>query len=75
MLYVHADHQGQGVAHALLAAVEAMAHRQAIARLFAEASVTARGFFERHGFRAIEAQTVRRADLDLVNFRMEKSLR
>jgi putative acetyltransferase len=75
MLYVHADHQGQGVARALLAAVEAMARRKAIARLFAEASVTARGFFERQGFRAIEAQTVRRADLDLVNFRMEKSLR
>ena len=74
MLYVDADHQRQGIGRALLERVEAAARQAGLVRLFAEASLTARGFFERHEFRAIAAQTVRRVDQELANFRMEKAL-
>jgi putative acetyltransferase len=43
MLFVHADHQGQGVARALLSHIHARADEQGIGRLFTEASITARG--------------------------------
>lgn len=58
MLFVHADHQGQGVARALLDHIHASAHEQGIDRRFTEASITARPFFERNGFEVIVAQDV-----------------
>ena len=42
MLYVHADHQGSGVASRLLRTVEASAAKRGLLRLFTEASITAR---------------------------------
>ncbi|HUH83731.1 MAG TPA: GNAT family N-acetyltransferase [Stellaceae bacterium] len=74
MLYVDADHQREGIARALLETVEAAAREAGLARLFAEASLTAGGFFERQGFYVIATQTVHRADQDLANLRMEKAL-
>ena len=65
MLFVHADHQGQGVARALLDHITARAHEQGIARLFTEASITARPVFERSGFELIEAQEVGAVSLTL----------
>lgn len=75
MMYVHPDHQGRGVAGALLRQVETEAARLGLARLFTEASITARPFFERKGFRVIAPQTVRVRGQDLVNYRMEKPFR
>ena len=40
----------------------------------ARASVTARPFFERHGFRVIAPQTVAKRGQSLLNFRMDKPL-
>jgi len=74
MLYVDADHQRQGVARALLETAEVAARDAGLSRLSAEASRTARPFFERHGFRVVARQTVRRGDQELVNFRMETRL-
>lgn len=74
MLFVHADHQGQGVARALLDHITARAHEQGIARLFTEASITARLFFERNGFDQIEAQDVELRGQSFRNYRMAKSL-
>jgi putative acetyltransferase len=45
MLYVHKDHQGRGVATALLAALEARARDRGLARLTTNASRIARPFF------------------------------
>lgn len=75
MMYVHPDHQGRGVAGALLRQVETEAARLRLARLFTEASITARPFFERKGFRVIAPQTVHIRGQDLVNYRMEKPFR
>jgi GNAT superfamily N-acetyltransferase len=48
-VYVSADHQRRGIGQQLLAAVMAEAQRAGIARLFTEASITARPFFEAQG--------------------------
>jgi putative acetyltransferase len=74
MMFVHPAHQGVGVATALLERVETAARGQGLARIFTEASITARPFFERRGFRLLAAQIVRVRGQALANFRMEKLL-
>jgi putative acetyltransferase len=70
----HRDYQGVGVGRALLTGIEREARARGMGRLFVEASVTARPFFERNGFRVLAEQTVERAGVGLTNFRMEKTL-
>ncbi len=74
MMFVHPDFQGIGVATALLGRVEAAARNLSLARIFAEASITARPFFERRGFRVIATQSVECRGRDLTNYRVEKEL-
>jgi putative acetyltransferase len=74
MAYVHPDYQRRGVGSALLAQVEVTARKQGIRRLFTEASITARPFFERRGFLLIAPQTVVLRGQCFANFRMEKPL-
>jgi putative acetyltransferase len=74
MMFVHPDHQGKGVASLLLKTVEAAARNQRLNRIFTEASLTARPFFERKGFIVLAAQKVEKRGQTLPNFRMEKSL-
>jgi putative acetyltransferase len=74
MMFVHPAHQGIGVATLLLETVEAAANLQGIARLFTEASITARPFFEKRGFSILESQRVEKRGQMLTNFRMQKTL-
>jgi putative acetyltransferase len=74
MLYVHPAHQRRGVATALLAQVEAAARRAGADRLYTDASITARPFFERRGFLLVAPQRVVLRTVAFVNFRMEKRL-
>lgn len=74
MMFVDPAHQGRGIASRLLATVEAAARADSLTRIFTEASITARPFFERRGFRLIAAQTVAIRGQALTNFRMEKLL-
>ena len=74
MMFVHPDHQGRGVASALLAEVENAARHLGIDCLHTEASITARPFFERRGFQLLAPQTVSLRGQRFINFRMEKVL-
>ncbi|GAD59364.1 putative acetyltransferase [Brevundimonas abyssalis TAR-001] len=74
MLFVDADHQGRGVAGALLDRIETMAREQGLARLFTEASITARPVFEHRGFHVVAAQDVALRGQTLRNYRMAKAL-
>ena len=74
MMFVHPAHQRIGVASALLATVEAAARAQGLARIFTEASLTARPFFARHGFSVAAARVVEKRGQMLRNFRMIKIL-
>jgi len=74
MMFVRPAHQGAGVATHLLATVEATARARQIDRLFTEASITARPFFEKRDFRVLASQRVEKRGQFLVNFRMKKIL-
>lgn len=68
-LYVHKDHQGQGVASALCDALEAAC---SAAVFTTHASLTARPFFESRDYRVLRRQTVIRHGVALDNYVMEK---
>lgn len=74
MLYVHKDHQGRGIASALLAELEARARDRGLTRLTTNASRAAKPFFLGRGFILVAAQTVVRRGVGIENFRMEKIL-
>src|SRR5262249_40612326 len=73
-LYTHAHYQGQGVGTALVAAMEAKARELGLTRLFTEASITARPFFERRAFRVLQPQQVECRGSWFTNYRMDKPL-
>ena len=72
MLFVDAASQRGGVASALLDTVENAARVQRLAVLDTDASITARPFFEKHGFQVVRSQDVALRGQRLTNFRMEK---
>lgn len=74
MFYVRKDAVGRGVGSVLYRAVEREARERGIGLIFTEASITARPFFERRGFRVVREQTVARRGVELKNFAMEKPL-
>lgn len=72
MLFVHPAYNGKGIATALLHTVEAAAKEQRLTRIFTEASITAKPFFEKRGFTVLTSQLVDVRGQVLQNFRMEK---
>lgn len=68
-LYVHKDHQGKGVASALCARLEGRCPGAAVTT---HASVTAKPFFEKRGYRVVKEQQVERKGIRLTNFVMVK---
>jgi putative acetyltransferase len=74
-LFVHHLHQRRGIATALHEAAEVAAQTFGAAKLFTEASITARPFFLRQGYAEVRRQTVTVSGVGLTNFVMEKPLR
>ncbi|WP_425617258.1 GNAT family N-acetyltransferase [Anatilimnocola sp. NA78] len=72
--FVAADHQGQGVGRMLLAAIIAHARALKVPRIRTEASITARPFFARCGFREVTNQLVFYRGAAFLNYRMELPL-
>ncbi|QIE28667.1 putative N-acetyltransferase YafP (plasmid) [Caballeronia sp. SBC1] len=72
MLFVDPASQRRGVASALLDTVENAARVRGLAVLNTDASITARPFFEKHGFQVVRSQDVALRGQRLTNFRMEK---
>jgi putative acetyltransferase len=73
-MYVHRRFQRQGVASVLYQRIEQEALSRGVNRVFTEASITARPFFERVGFRVIASQNVERRGISFLNYRMERFL-
>jgi putative acetyltransferase len=74
MLYVHPAAAGQGAGGMLVDALEKLAAGRGTKEISAEASDTARGFFEKRGFTAKTRNTVFRAGEWLANTTMVKAL-
>lgn len=67
-LYVHKDYQKKGVATALCNRLEQVVQ----GKIITHASITARPFFEKRGYKVIKKQQVERQGMMLTNFVMEK---
>ena len=74
MLFVHKDHQGAGIASALLTAMEDRARAGGHATMSTDASLTAQPFFARRGFRRMKEQVAERNGQKLRNCHMTKML-
>ncbi len=73
-VYAHRRFQRQGVASALFQRIEQEAISRGVTRIFTDASITARPFFERAGFRMIASQRIKHRGISFINYRMEKFL-
>ena len=70
-LYVHKDYQARGIATAICDALESTAQ----GNITVHASITAKPFFERRGYRVLKEQQVERQGIFLTNYVMEKPAR
>ncbi len=68
-LYVHKDFQGRGVATAICDELEKQANGNTIS---VHASITAKPFFEKRGYKVLKEQQVEVAGVFLTNYVMEK---
>lgn len=68
-LFVHADHQRKGIAAAICDRLE-----QAVpGTITTHASITAKPFFEKRGYKVVKEQQVERQGIALTNFVMKKT--
>ncbi|MBT2564687.1 GNAT family N-acetyltransferase [Pedobacter sp. ISL-68] len=74
MMFVHSSFNKMGVATLLLKTAEDHAAELKLPRIFTEASLTAKPFFERRGFHLMIQQEVEIRGQILTNFKMEKFL-
>lgn len=72
--FVHPDWIGKGIALELYRYIEQYAILKQLLKLTSDASLLARPFFERQGWRVITEQRPVRNGIALTNFRMEKPL-
>ena len=67
-LFVHADYQGKGIATAICNQLEQIVK----ADITTHASITAKPFFEKRGYKVIKEQPVERQGIFLINYVMVK---
>ena len=68
-LFVHADFQHQGIATAICDKLEQACHAE---KIVTHASITAKGFFEKRGYKIVAKQQVERQGILLTNYVMER---
>ena len=73
-LFVHHEHQRQGVARALLSEAENQLCILGVRRATTHASITARPFFESLGYVLLEQRWFEKDGVTLTNFSMDKDL-
>jgi putative acetyltransferase len=72
--YCHKNYQRRGVGSQIYQAIEAKAIELQLSRLFVEASITAKPFFQQMGFAIVQKQEVVRRSETFINYQMEKFL-
>ncbi len=74
-LFVHKNHQRQGIASMLVHKLESILLESGVIKITTEASITAKPFFEKIGYRALKEQNKPRlGGIVLTNYLMEKCL-
>jgi putative acetyltransferase len=72
LMYVDKDWQAQGIGRRLLRAIEETAGSLGIQRIESDVSITARPFFEKHGYRVENEQQVSIREVVFINYKMSK---
>ncbi|RXJ82518.1 GNAT family N-acetyltransferase [Arcobacter sp. F2176] len=70
--YVHYKYQGCGVGKMLLNHIFKVAEEKKQTLLKVDASITAKPFFEKFGFIEVKKNKVKRNNIELINFSMQK---
>lgn len=72
--YCHHEWINKGVGSTLMEEILQKAKNNHIHRIFSEVSITAKPFFEKHGFNIVIQQTIVRKGVELTNFKMERTI-
>ena len=73
-MFVHKNFQGKKIASRILQKLTRYAHDNFFTTLTTEASITARPFFERHGFIVIAEQRNHYDNMVFINYKMRKNI-
>ncbi len=73
-MFVHKNHQGKKIASRLLQQLTNYAQDHCFKTLTTEASITARPFFERHGFKVVKTQRNQYDKMVFLNYKMKKKI-
>lgn len=74
LFYVHKDYQRCGIAQKLFLELEKKALENNQTEISVEASLTAKPFFEKIGFRLVQNQTVVKKGVEFINFMMKRKI-
>ena len=74
MMYVHKDFQKRGVTQQLLIHIEQLAAALNLKEISSDVSITAKPFFEKHGFAIVKEQLVELNGITLTNYKAVKYL-
>ena len=72
--FCHHEWVGKGVGSALMKEILRRAKNNHIHHIFFEVSITARQFFEKHGFKVVARHTTVRNDIERTGFKMERTI-
>lgn len=73
-MYVHKDYQRKNIAHSLLQELQQIAEERNYEVLTTEASITAKPFFEKHGFKVTQIKKKLYNGKEFTNYKMIKQL-
>lgn len=74
LLYVHKDHQAEGIGSKIMEQLEINARLHNIVRLTTEASITAKPFFLSQAFHVQQEQTKVITGVKFINYKMTKTI-
>lgn len=72
LMFVQKDEFGKGIAKQMLENIETEAKLNDLSELYADVSVSGRGFFEKSGYHVVKTNRNIRKGIHLKNFRMKK---
>ncbi len=73
-LYVHKEYQGNGIASSIIRKLEQAVKLKGVLIFSTHASITAKPFFEKHGYTVVRQNIVTRNNVELINFIMKKQI-
>lgn len=71
-LYVHKDYQSKGIANAIVDSLESELLRRNITTFTTFASITAKMFFDKKGYKIVRENIVVRGGVEMINYEMVK---